>query len=283
MDNRKPIVDELMAISPLLAGLLPINPYFIATGFFDVFNEQMLERIAIEKGSLRNNRIVPYVIPPGYFDGFVSDLFKRIHSADTLSAKSELDILSPVLNKLDRKAPFTAPVGYFDELSDNLVSGMKAIDFVNEELENSPVLNELKHRPVFTVPSGYFEQFPVTILNKVKSTAKLVQMSRRVRLYAVAAILAGLVILGVVYVKNNNAPVTSLASLQADVKQNIRTLSDEAIINYVDNNEFSLSETAVVTNTVEIKEEDLKVLLADISDEELQRYVEQTGEKFLTN
>ncbi len=257
MDNRKPILEELTPISPLVAGIQPVPPYSV---------------------------------PEGYFDAFATKLLAQISTMDA-SAEAELKALSPLLSSIDKKNPFTAPEGYFSELADNLVSGVKAIDFVKEELE-APILSDLKNRQVYTVPSGYFESFPSLLMQKIQSgkTGQVVKMRpvRRVLQYAAAAAIVAMVVLGVVFFSGKQQPAPALsASLPADsiATQNISKLSDEAILDYVENEGMLMADNNImITGAAEIDGEDMREMLSDISYEELNRYVEiHGGEKFLAN
>ena len=257
MDNRTPILEELMNISPLVGEIPPVHPY---------------------------------KVPEGYFEGFASRLIARIRSLDT-SVKEELEALSPLLNSIDKKNPYTAPEGYFTELADNLVSGMKAIDFVKEELE-TPLLQDLKHRQVYTVPSGYFESFPSMLMKRIQSGKKTpvirMQPVRRILQYAAAVAVAAMVILGVVFFSGEDKQATTLAAtLPADsvATKNISLLSDEAILDYVENEVMLVADNNfMLTGAAEMDEDDMRDMLTDIPYEELHRYVEMHGgEKMLTN
>jgi hypothetical protein len=75
-----------------------------------------------------------------------------------ISPKKELESFSPLLSKLDKKTPFSTPVGYFESLTGNVLESVKAVGNVNEELENlSLLLDGLKTANVYEVPTGYFE------------------------------------------------------------------------------------------------------------------------------
>ena len=257
MDNRKPILDELTPLSPLLAGIQPVPPY---------------------------------AVPEGYFGAFADKLLAHIRNMDA-SAAAELKALSPLLSSIDKKTPFTAPEGYFTELADNLVSGVKAVDFVKEELE-APILKDLQHRQVYTVPAGYFESFPSLLMQKIQAgkTAQVVKMwpLRRVLQYAAAAAIVGMVLLGVVFFNAQQQPDSMLgAALPADsiATQHISKLPDEAIIEYVEHEGMLMADnTLMVTSAAEIDEEDMREMLNDISIDELNHYVEvHGGEKFLSN
>jgi hypothetical protein len=242
MENRNTILTELKEISPVVAQM----------GFQ-----------------------CPYEVPQGYFEGFADTVLQRIKASEAASAREELETLSPLLSRLSKKMPFSTPPGYFDELSDNAVAGASAIEFVNVELENlSPLMSSLKNKAVYEVPAGYFENLPEQMLKQAKSQpAKVVRMNfaRRAMRYAAAAVVAGLIIAAAwIYLgTNKSADGTSIAGIEQ--------VSDEMLENYLETN---LVEAPVLaSNSSEIDADDLKDILADVTDEELQKYVDQYGLK----
>ena len=262
------------------------NPYTVPQSYFDGLADTILNRIKTEEAELsddlRRAGNNPYRIPQGYFDGLADDILKRVKAEEAANPTEELEILSPLLNKIDKKAPFSTPAGYFGELTDNAVAGAKAIEFVNEELENlSPVMNSLKSKQVYEVPAGYFENLPAQVLEKAKGQqpAKVVSMSfpRKMMRYATAAVVAGLIITaGWIYLGGNNTEDPAIPagdSLLATTVE-LENISDELLEGYIDNQTIGLTEAPVATS-YEIDANDMKDLLAEVSDEELQQYLEK--------
>jgi hypothetical protein len=283
MENRNTILNELKAISPVVAEAGFRNVYEVPAGYFEALPGRMLELLkgAEEEVSpvLPGKKDNPYQVPQGYFDNFAASVLQRIKAGEAKSAKEELETLSPLLSGLGKKMPFSTPDNFFEELSDNAVAGAKAIDFVNVELENlSPLMSLLKDKQVYEVPAGYFDQLPQQILQKVKSQpAKVVSMSftRKVVRYAAAAVVAGLIVAAAwLYVGNGSGAGESLVGIEQ--------ISDEGLESYIENqSSVSPAETMVLADNTnaEIDEEDMKDMLADVSDEELQKYVDQYNAK----
>jgi hypothetical protein len=90
------------------------------------------------------------------------------------------------------------------------------------------------------------------------------------------------VVAGYLYQNKNAAPTTDIAAATAKIP-------DQEIENFLNNNTVSLADTYADTlNTASVEEtgiaaDDTKDLLADISDEELQKYVDQHNETPVTN
>ncbi|HEX6428027.1 MAG TPA: hypothetical protein VF008_10095, partial [Niastella sp.] len=257
------------------------NPYQVPQGYFEGLADNILQRVKGEESNtpVLPQAINPYQVPQGYFEGLADNILQRIKATATDNVSDELEIISPLLSQIDKKMPFSTPAGYFDELGENAIAGAQAIDFVNGALENlSPLMNGLRRMYVYEVPAGYFEQLPGEVLKAVKAQqpAKVVSMSftRRVIRYAAAAVVAGLIITaGWLYLGNktdsNGLPPKDVAKLDS--------ISDEMLEKYLENQTPTPAETsiAVTASIEEIDANDMKDMLADVSDEDLQQYIEK--------
>ena len=281
--------DELT--SPLLQQAKN-NPYQVPANYFEELAGQILQRIKADDTTLSpalqqaNNN--PYEVPQSYFDSLPATILNRIKAEQTDNASEELEMLSPLLSKIGKTTPFSMPAGYFDELSENAVAGAQAIEFVNGELENlSPLMTSLRNKQVYEVPAGYFEQLPEQVLTvtKAQQPAKVVSISfaRRVIRYAAAAVVAGIIgIAGWMYlgkhsIKSDNA---GIAGIVPEQKKQLDSVSDDVLEKYLENQTAVPVETAPSTNTTanaEIDTNDMKDMLADVPDEDLQQYLEKYG------
>lgn len=268
------------------------NPYTVPAGYFEAFPARVLDAIATDTvgagtGDQENPLVIlpklagtnPYVVPAGYFDQLADTMLRRVKAADdSLSAAEELSELSPLLSGLNKSMPFEAPAGYFAGLTENVVSGAKAIDFVNKELENlPPVLAGLKHKQVYQAPAGYFEQLPDQVLAQVKTSVKPAKVvsfgaGKKLMRYAMAAMLTGLVATGAWWFTGNSG------SQKSDgVVAEVDKMTTEELQSYVDNQSVALpSADLLATNTrPELDAGDMSDLLQNVSDEEIQKYLEQ--------
>lgn len=277
MEPRINIENELKELCPVLAQNRPLNPFRVPDGYFEQFPGQMLSCVKNEEvpGVLLSARQNPYVIPAGYFESLAAIILNRVKAEEAASAREELELLSPLLGKLSKQTPFSLPEGYFDELPSNIADGAKAIELVNEELENlSPVMNNLKSINVYEVPAGYFDALPESMLQKAKEQqpAKVVSMNfgRKWMRYAAAAVVTGLIIIG-------GWMYSGVGSgKSADPNEIVKKLTDSELQDYVENQTSGIDNASI--GEFEIDANDVKDMLADVSDEELRQYVEQTGE-----
>lgn len=217
---------------------------------------------------------MPYQAPQGYFEGFAAMVLNRIKT-EAMSSKDELETLSPLLGGLNKKMPFEVPTGYFNELSGNITDGVKAIDFVKEELEGvSPLLKGLRNKNVYEIPQGYFDNLAENILDKVKERrpAKVVSMGRRFIRYAAAAVITGALAIGGWFYFNNNVQDKQIAGVEKmsdDAK-----LSDQEMSDFLENETVPLAALSTqTTDNTDMDETDVKDMLSDISEDELQQFL----------
>jgi len=295
MDNRTTILNELKEVSPALANIGCEVPYTVPAGYFDALAGNMLLKINEEKtenGALPNISKTPvYEVPAGYFDSLAGNILNRVKAAAATSPAEELAFLSPVLSRLEKKSLFSTPEGYFTDLSDNVVSGVQAIEFVNEELENlSPLMVSLKEMSIYQVPPRYFEQLPAEMLNKVKKQpARVVSMTftKRVVRYAAAAVVVGIIAIGGYLIINRSGAVNDPNGIPGVGKTEVAKVSDQELESFLADNTVALADAGTVVTNDSISESDTKDLFANVSDDELQRYLEDHGgnpnQKPLTN
>ncbi len=297
MENINPILNELKEISPFVAAIGSRPTYTAPEGYFDGLAIQVILRIALEEKAgidpvLNINKDNVYDAPKGYFDSLAGNIMNRIKAAEAVNPNEELELLSPLLNKIGKRNPFSSPEGYFNDFSDNIVAGVKAVEFVNEELENlSPVMLELKGKLVYEVPEGYFENNVAIILDKAKTQqpAKVISIGfgKRVMRYAAAAVVVGIIAVSgyVISNKPDKVPGGQIASATTLDSATVAKIPDQEIENFINNSSASIDDAGSLVNTDDdISDKDSKDLLANISDAELQQYAtDQHIETPITN
>lgn len=285
MTTRATILNELQELSAVVAAINPQTPYQVPVGYFEDLSEHILSIVKQEEASNILSKENVFDVPAGYFEGLSAAVMSRIKATEAGNSAHELQQLSPLLSSLQKVQPYSLPAGYFEELGGNVVAGVQAIEFVNEELENlSPLMSQLKPINVYSVPANYFDELPVAVLNKVKQPAKVVSISftRKVMRLTVAACVAGIIgVAGWFYVANNNTTVQNTndvvaAELQETEKAILNTASDEAIENFIEGNTTPVADESALA-AADITVENTEDLFADVSDEQLQQYLEETG------
>jgi hypothetical protein len=192
---------------------------------------------------------VPYVnvykVDADYFDGLRAELQARIIGDGFTSESSNMQI----------------PAGYFDTLSANVLQKIKAIEHneVQEELESvSSLVASIGNENVYQVPQGYFEQ----IQFKNKNEAKVVKLNplSKIFKYAAAAVVVGLLGLGVFKFIDNNNVKPDAASIavfdeankiikEGSFEKELENLSDKDLEKYLSENGVDVT-AGLVASTI---------------------------------
>ena len=263
MKNSVEILNELMTISPFLAGLEKANVYTVPTGYFDRLEER-IANFAISNSINESvfNKTNTQQVPEGYFDSLSTNILAKIKSLYPETADEELQGISPVLFSIPKENISKVPDGYFDSLSTNILNRIQEsyAETADKELQNiSPVLLSLKKKNVFKVPAGYFESFAGTVISEIKpTTAKVIRMEPRSSWLkiAAAAVITGAIAISSLNIFNRssnqdnnvtmvaaNAPVMPAYvkesfqfKTEQEVDAGIARLSDDDIIKYLEKN-----------------------------------------------
>jgi len=222
-------------------------------------------------GSLPQN---VYTVPAGYFDGLIGQVLGRIRAMESSNPVEELGHLSPVLSKLSKQMPYTVPLNYFEGLDVlQSVRGSNDHQTAKEELETiSPLLSSFKKQTPYTVPQGYFEN-----LVSHKPAAKIISFtSRKWFRVAAAAVVTGVIALaGLLYY--NSRQVDPVEQPYAWIKKSVKKVDIkdiDAFVNLAD--EELSSQKDVVVNPA--SSDEIKELMKDVSDKEIQDFLNDTPE-----
>jgi hypothetical protein len=118
MENKSiEILNELKAISPLLAAMEKVNIFQVPEEYFSDLDQRILTTIFIyqdEKNNLQK-------VPEGYFSSLSDRIISKIKAEKNESATEEIKALSPALFYLKEENTFALPENYFDDLSDRIL------------------------------------------------------------------------------------------------------------------------------------------------------------------
>jgi len=241
--------------------------------------DNILEELRELQSSLVNAPVQNiYHVPVGYFEGLADQVLDRIKALEAVNAAEELNYLSPLLNNISREMPYSVPAGFFDGLAETVIKSVtNDHQTPDEELETlSPILSGLKKEMPFTVPQGYFEGLNKTVnIESVKPVTKVVSITAQKWFrYAAAAVVIGFVAITGFLLINRNEPVNS--DPEAIVNKMLKKVSTEEIEEFAElADDGALA--VIGTKNDEIKEaNDIKELIKDIPDEEIQQFLEET-------
>jgi nitrogenase subunit NifH len=227
-----------------------------------------------------------YTVPVGYFDELAAQVMNRIKATEAKNAAEELGHLSPLLSNISKQMPYAVPTSYFEGLAEKLMQSVReSNDYqtAKEELETiSPLLSGLKKEMSartghsdgpYSVPHGYFESLGE---KRNKPVTKVVSITQhRWFRYAAAAVVTGVVVLaGFIYINSRNA-VDPVDQPYAWVKKSLKKVDKADIDAFVKLADEELNNQAVVA-TNPVKPDELKELLKDVSDKEIQDFLDET-------
>ncbi|MEO6612578.1 MAG: hypothetical protein ABIT05_14240 [Chitinophagaceae bacterium] len=218
-----------------------------------------------------------YSVPAGYFDGLADQVLDRIRAIGASTAVEELGHLSPLLSKLSDKMPYSVPAGYFEQLENNVLGIIReSNDYQNskEELETiSPFLSGLKKQMPYSVPQGYFE----TVVSG-QPAAKIVSFTNRKWFrFAAAAMITGLIALAGFLYFNSRNQFDPVEQPYAWIKKSIKKVDSQTIDAFVKLADEELPAQTDIASTP-VKPGEIKELLKDVSDKEIQQFLDETPE-----
>ncbi|MEO7923625.1 MAG: hypothetical protein ABIR30_08095 [Chitinophagaceae bacterium] len=220
----------------------------------------------------------PYTVPAGYFDSLLVNTLNRIKADEAKSAAEEVGYLSAKLSRVSRQMPFAVPAGYFERLAERILALLRdKTDFQSpkEELEMlSPLLGGLKKQTPYSVPAGYFD----SLVKENKPAAKVISLTgRKWFRYAAAAVVTGVILLGGLKYFGSHNQFDPVEEPYAWVKKSIKKVDNKTIDAFVKLADEDLANQAdLVTNPV--KPNEIKELMKDVSDKELETFLNDTPE-----
>ena len=269
METKTDILNELAAISPLVAGINKVNVFTVPQGYFESISDTVMACLREENILINTTNEQNADVPTGYFDELAASILNKIKANEP--ASEEIKYLSPLLFDLQKRQVFQVPTGYFENLHELVV---EKIDLATNETlsgEISLFLQDLKNNNVYEVPEGYFDGLSDNIIKKIEhpSTAKVVSIKRRsswIR-YSVAAMMTGVLALGLYkYIEKSGSVVdagntTAVATMDASIKKGtsmneqqfndvLSNLTEADIAKYLEKN-GDINDVALLGNNLE--------------------------------
>jgi hypothetical protein len=206
--------------------------------------KEILDELKDAAPSLGADFQLPYEVPTGYFEGLSARIMLRIRLENAGSVKEELEIISPFLSGLSKEMPFSTPQGYFDTLT-----------------------------PGIRVAPRQVERKPARVV-------KMFQPQRTFRM-AAAAVTIGIIGIAAWFfmrepAKDQYATKTDV-EVQKELKNKVGELTESEMTHFIEGNTVLTAYDS--TSLEEINEDDVKLMLADIPDQELEKYLNQNSVK----
>ncbi len=208
---------------------------------------------------------------------------------------NELAELNSPLAGMSRKMPYQLPEGYFDKLSDHLITVLvyedePVTDLGNETPFEVPegyfdlfpsVMFDIVHQQQAkqSVPEGYFDTLPANILATVRSMehpAKTIALPAKNRTiwksitWTAAAVL--ILTLGLLGYNTYN---TNHLSAEQNLSKVSASLVDEYVTTHID--DFEAEELLENADLNTLKLEENKVMKTELDEKEIMEYLKETG------
>jgi hypothetical protein len=190
------------------------------------------------------------------------------------------------------RAPYAAPVGFFEEFPENLMNRIRMeaalylefnagqqnaeVSSLLEIEEISPLLAGLKNKNTYQVPAGYFESLKTKIpaleskpfLPKKKQAPVFTLKFIKYTVAACLVALLGTAVFNLTYHKTTD-PIKDLA-----------TVSDQDMANYLDSDDIHWTPGITASSaSIDISDNDVHDLLSTVSDDELEQYSASLSEE----
>jgi hypothetical protein len=200
----------------------------------------------------------PFSVPEGYFDNLAGNIMARIQGTE-LSAREEIQSLSPLLANLDRKMLFSIPQDYFE-------NNLETMPVLTGEDPDSAILKLVEKVTPYEVPFDYFEQLPSSILKRIKPATPVITMKRGWMRMAVAAVFFGIIMVSGFWIIDNQK------QKDATVAAQLKNVSNQELDAFIKNRIVLPSSEGAQDATAATE---VKNLLIDVADKELENFLNE--------
>lgn len=145
-----------------------------------------------------------------------------------------------------------------------------------EELaEIAPGLAGIKKEMPYKVPDGYFENLAPQAVIPKETPVRSISSGRKIFRYAAAAVVAGIIAVTVWYNTTTEKTSATLAKTEStetpqQLLQEVDAISDDEMEIYMEGN---ISSYELPASKDQINDEDINLMLLEISDKELETYL----------
>lgn len=169
MQAKNEILEELRLLSAVVNQISRETPYGVPAGYFDDFPTVMLgltnETGAEEPFFAKDKDKSPtFSVPAGYFEGFAQGLLDKIKAGESKGLQPGAAHPEGAGEEIARLSPFLAGIS-------RKVPYQVPEAYFEELSPGSPILLsrlvEVRDKPLYTVPEGYFTGLAEAILSKV--------------------------------------------------------------------------------------------------------------------
>lgn len=257
MTEKDNILQELKELNSSIANLSRQSVYSVPEGYFEGLAIQIMSSIKALEATTANEELAylsttlnsnskqtPYSVPSGYFDSLADNILKLVRESNDYrqkepigqTAKEELEALSPLLSGLKKEMPYSVPTGYFENLTEHIVT---------EENKSETKVIALTSRKWF-------------------------------RYAAAAVVTGLVVLSGFLFFGKNDSVAEPGSKVMAKITKDIKSMDVDQQDDLIDFIDAGLNGKESALSKKHNKSTEIKDLLIGISDEELRDFEEQS-------
>lgn len=210
-----------------------------------------------------------YTVPQGYFTGLPDAMREHIRVSETILEASSVPV-------------YQVPETYFDQFATQVLAKLKEEERKTELAPTAPLLARLSYENLYTLPDHYFSRINfIPGVKKALAESRVItfHIARKWIQYAAAAVVTGILVTGAfLFTDDSRSYIQSEKIEKADVTSSLDKISEEALVDYLQNHEHMVIQPASTLFASEEELKEIKAHIRNISDEELNQYLKENGE-----
>ncbi|MBS1920084.1 MAG: hypothetical protein JST17_07510 [Bacteroidetes bacterium] len=223
-----------------------------------------------------------YSVPDRYFEELANRVVGNIKAFEANDAKEELSHLSSLLSHISKEPPYVTHPGYFDGLAEKILTSIhinQNSQNPKEELETiSPFLSGLKKQMPYAVPDGYFEKVisKVPARSNANPETKIIPITHRKWFrYAAAAVVIGFIALGGLLFEHRPG-IDPDKNPDEWIAKNVKKVSTDKVDAFIKLADEESNPKGVTTDKEE-KPNEIKNLMKDVPESQIQEFINETA------
>lgn len=113
MKHSDNIQNELLELSPVVAGIPRLNVFSVPDGYFEASLDDILHTVSGKENAVQGT------VPEGYFEGLAAHILGKIKEGTAINSTT-VHLVPGLPGDI-----YTVPAGYFDGLAANVLSTLR--------------------------------------------------------------------------------------------------------------------------------------------------------------
>ena len=179
-------------------------------------------------------------------------------------------------------ADYSVPDGYFEGLSNTVLASVGNIEERDGLDSIAPIFKTISREVPYQVPAGYLENLQANALKSESkpTTTKVIPVSHAgywTRIVVAAATVGVIVLCATLFSgRDTKTPTTYLSYKSVDLKGNLDKLSDDELEKYLNNDNLTSNADLIILDDGALPNV-AEQKIQTVSDEDLKQYLQETG------